>query len=99
MTLLPIPANVILSDICCIKAPAESRDDEELSVQGPHDPGALLGDDLGALYDGLGAVSGVEDPDAAVLADSREEPAALAELGAVQLERETDGCRGCNLQS
>ena len=66
-------------------APAESGDDEELSVHRPDDPGALLGDDLGALDDGLHSLPGVVDADAAVLADGGEEAAALAELGAVQL--------------
>ena len=68
-----------------IAAPAEPRDDEELSVHRPDDPGALLGNDLGALYDGLHSLPGVVDADAAVLADGGEEAAALAELRAVQL--------------
>ena len=68
-----------------IAAPAESGDDEELSVHGPDDPGPLLGHDLGALYDGLRSLPGVVDADAAVLADGGEEAAALAELRAVQL--------------
>ena len=62
-----------------IAAPAEPRDDEELSVHRPDDPGALLGNDLGALYDGLHSLPGVVDADAAVLADGGEEAAALGD--------------------
>ena len=73
---------------CPLRLFAESGDNKELSVVGPHDPGALLGDDLCALYYWLGTGSGVEDADATVLAHRRQEPAALAELGGVQLEKD-----------
>ena len=74
-------------DHLALRLPAEAGHDEELAVQRPHDARALLGHDLRALHDGLGARPRVVDPDAAVLAHRGEEAAALTELGAVQLQR------------